>query len=131
MNKVNFIIISEEANTGENNNLSFINTFNTAKFSRLPAAYPTFFITVNIGLERLNQTYNCKIIIKKKNTDGEDIVISESPFINVETEDSVAKEVNLVSNFSGVSFTEAGKHEISVLLDGVEIANRNFYIISE
>jgi hypothetical protein len=126
MEKFNYIVISQESRETDGN-ISLINIFNGVIAERLPVAVPTFWVTANFETTDQRE-HNCRIAITKT---SDSLLIGESVFNSVKTEDQTAHEIQLRSDFSNIVFDQTGEYRATLYVDGNEVGFRKIFVESQ
>lgn len=125
MDKLNFIVIAQDAPENNEGNLSLINVFNIITTTQLPVVQQKMVVAVNFSVKELHTKYTCSVELRKSGTEK---LLSEVIYPEVFSLDEIAKEIQVTSFFSNIQFDETGEYYASVLLAGVEIGRRNFHV---
>ena len=125
MDKLNFIVIAQDAPENNEGNLSLINVFNIITTTELPVVQQKMVVAANFSVKELRAKHTCAVEIRKSGTKK---LLSEVVYPEVFSLDEVAKEIQITSFFSNIQFDETGEYFTSLLLDGVEIGKRYFHV---
>ena len=122
--KVNYILICENATLSDRKQLSLINIFDQIKVKTLPTVFAKMSVVVNFDIDQEN--YNIELLIKNQK---EELVLPPLKRKEIPTRDK--KNVNFVFNLEGILIEEEGELNFIINVDDKEFGRTKLNIEKE